>query len=304
MYDAAIINENDIWAVGEIIKADTNENGYTTYNAVHWNGNQWKQLKIPVRDFGSLVGIFPLKTIFAFSHDDIWFASYADLIKWDGGNFESNAFFMETAPFNGQVNKIWGSSENNLYCVGNGGAIYSYSSESWTKIESRTDLSFLDIYGSKNRETGKYEILAVCSRNNPPGNGLYILEGNTTTEISLYPIQYDLLSLWFIPNMHYYIVGSGIYEKKVLTDSKWTNEPLDITRYGMSKIRGNSLNDIYTAGAYGEILHFNGVRWKSFMNETGRFNDTYASISVKGDIIIAVGAEGQQAKILMGKRIE
>ncbi|MDP2364122.1 MAG: hypothetical protein Q8M94_10165, partial [Ignavibacteria bacterium] len=31
LYDVAIINENNIWAVGEIMIADTSQNGYTTY---------------------------------------------------------------------------------------------------------------------------------------------------------------------------------------------------------------------------------------------------------------------------------
>ena len=46
LYDVAIINENDIWAVGEIYIADTSINGYTTYNAVHWDGNQWELKRI------------------------------------------------------------------------------------------------------------------------------------------------------------------------------------------------------------------------------------------------------------------
>jgi len=36
--DCAIISEDNIWCVGEIKIADSTENGYTTYNAVHWNG--------------------------------------------------------------------------------------------------------------------------------------------------------------------------------------------------------------------------------------------------------------------------
>ena len=39
LYDVAIIDENNIWAVGEIWIADTSSLGYTKYNAVHWDGN-------------------------------------------------------------------------------------------------------------------------------------------------------------------------------------------------------------------------------------------------------------------------
>lgn len=45
LYDVAIINENDIWAVGEILIADSVGTGYTVYNAVHWDGQSWELKK-------------------------------------------------------------------------------------------------------------------------------------------------------------------------------------------------------------------------------------------------------------------
>ncbi|NLT52698.1 MAG: glucosyl transferase [Ignavibacteria bacterium] len=305
LYDAAIINENDIWAVGEILLPDTNENGFSLYNAIHWDGSEWEFFKIPIKDYGDFITIAQLRTIFAFSGDNVWFASYADLIKWNGEKFESKAFFMESIPFNGQVNKLWGGSENDLYCVGNGGAIYLYNGTTWTKIETGTDLPFVDIYGAANSETGKEEILAVCNRNYPAGKRLYKIEGNTATEISLVIPNYqaaDIDGLWFVPNRRYYIAGNGIYEKKSLEDAEWTGKPLEVSRYAKTSIRGNGLNDIFCVGAFGEILHYNGIRWKSFMDETGWFDGAYNNVDVKGNIIVATGGEGQQAKILIGKR--
>ena len=46
LFDVAIINENNIWAVGEIWIADTSQLGYTKYNAVHWDGNSWELKRI------------------------------------------------------------------------------------------------------------------------------------------------------------------------------------------------------------------------------------------------------------------
>jgi hypothetical protein len=40
LFDVVIINENNIWAVGEILIADTSATGYTKYNAVHWDGSE------------------------------------------------------------------------------------------------------------------------------------------------------------------------------------------------------------------------------------------------------------------------
>jgi hypothetical protein len=69
----------------------------------------------------------------------------------------------------------------------------------------------------------------------------------------------------------------------------------------MSAIRGNGINDIYSVGAFGETLHYNGVRWKSFIDETG-FDGGYGDIAVKNNVIVAVGYEGQLAKVMIGKK--
>jgi hypothetical protein len=47
LYDVAIINENDIWAVGEIYMNDSLGNpDPQIYNAVNWNGQVWELKRI------------------------------------------------------------------------------------------------------------------------------------------------------------------------------------------------------------------------------------------------------------------
>ncbi len=59
------------------------------------------------------------------------------------------------------INKLWGVSSSELYGVGNSGAIIHYQNGQWLKIESGTDLQFLDIYGAEDAKAGGIEILAV-----------------------------------------------------------------------------------------------------------------------------------------------
>ena len=48
LYDVAIIDENNIWAVGEIYMNDSLGNpDPNAYNAVHWDGNNWELKRIP-----------------------------------------------------------------------------------------------------------------------------------------------------------------------------------------------------------------------------------------------------------------
>ncbi|NOX19346.1 MAG: glucosyl transferase, partial [Chlorobi bacterium] len=196
-----------------------------------------------------------------------------------------------------------------FYVAGNGGKIAHYdgrpSGAGWEKIESGTELQFLDIYGAEDDKTGEMQILAVSTRNYPPENHLYSIIKNTATEISTYipSSQYnELWSVWFIPERHYYIVGSGIYEKHLLTENGWKNGPLDYTTHSTTKIRGNNLNDIIVVGAYGEVLHYNGLNWKSFHDETGLNNGSYSGLAFKGNLIITVGGNNALGVITVGKR--
>ena len=47
LYDVAIIDENNIWAVGEIYMNDSLGNpDYKAYNTVHWDGQKWELKRI------------------------------------------------------------------------------------------------------------------------------------------------------------------------------------------------------------------------------------------------------------------
>ena len=295
LYDVAIINENNIWAVGEIMIADTSQNGYTTYNAVHWDGNEWELKRIPYTYNGQTF-YNGLRAVFAFNENDIWFGT-GNMIRWNGTQFISVYVGMGM-----NINKIWGISSNHLYIVGNEGKIAHYSGTNWQRIESGTTLEFMDIYGANNSKTGKQEIIAVSTRNLPLDKAIFKIDGNTATQISSTPIQWELFSCWFVPNRHYYVVGSGLYEKINLAESNWENAPLDITHYGTSRIRGSALNDVFVVGAFGEILHYNGFGWKSFLPELGTFSGSYGSLDIIENLVAITGFESAKAKITIGHR--
>lgn len=152
LYDVAIIAENNIWAVGEIMIADTSINGYTMY-AAHWNGSQWELLRIPYIFQGDSF-YNPIYAIFAFNTYDIWFG-IGNLIHWNSAKYIPIDI---STVFPSLVNKIWGSSRGDMYVVGNNGNIAHYNGQSWKRIESGTISVIGDISGiqSKNGEYVKY----------------------------------------------------------------------------------------------------------------------------------------------------
>ena len=305
LYYVAIIDENDIWAVGEIYLADSSQNGYTMYNAVHWNGSQWELKRIRTNACGGVV-YPPIKAIFAFSADDILFAHTDGSITHFNGIAFTNDCSLITE-LNGSANKIWGTSKDDYYVVSGNGFIAHYQNGQWSRIESGTDLNINDIWGAYNEKTDQYEILAVAS--GYPSNiekAILLIRNDMAEQVTTTPILWPLFTIWFIPNRIYYSAGSGIYQKHLIQDSAWKNKILDITTFTSTSIRGNNINDVFVVGAFGDFDHFNGVSWKNDYIEPLLDNGAYTSVSTKGDMVVAVGSNqisiNSEAVILIGRR--
>jgi hypothetical protein len=301
LYDVAIIDENNIWAVGEIYLLDSlGMPDPTRYNLVVWNGTTWEVKRIPYL-FEGQPFYHPVQSIFAFSADNIWFGGNG-IVRWDGSKF-----IPMTLPISVwglyQINKIWGSSSNDLYIVGNNGSIAHYQNDKWSKIESGTGLNINDIYGDYNERSSKYEILAPASNELQSYDRILInINGNKVEQLSTEPIIYTISSVWFIPNRIYFLGGAGVYKKHSLKESNWKNRYNDVTSYYTYGIRGNNINDIVAAGGAGEVIHFNGMTWESFFNETRLAYGNYYSIAIKDNIITAVGIDAPRAAVIIGKR--
>src|SRR5574338_153622 len=162
LYDVAIINENDIWAVGEIYLLDsTGVPDPNAYNAVHWDGSQWELKRIKTNACGG-VEYPPIKAIFTFSSDDILFAHIdGSITHYNGIKFTNDCSLI--TQLDGSATKIWGVSHNDYYVVSGNGFIAHYQNGQWSRIESGTDLNINDIYGEYNLRTEKWEIIAPAS---------------------------------------------------------------------------------------------------------------------------------------------
>lgn len=308
LFDVAIINENNIWAVGEVWIADTSQLGYTKYNAVHWDGNSWELKKIMFYTICGqpYTGAYPAKSVWIVGENELW-------IALDGNQIAKIVNGVQVAticlPSNVDmsINKIWGSGSNDIYIVGNSGNIAHYNGTSWSKIASGTTLNINDIWGDYNEKTQELEILAVASNyGTSPEKELLLIKNKIPIKQTLSENVWPLRTVWFEPQIQYYIAGAGIYQKKLLSDSIWKNQALDITEYGTTSISGNSINDIIAVGAFGDFLHFNGVNWKQYQ-EPYLYNGAYTKVSIKKNLVFALGgnqisALSSEAVILIGRR--
>ncbi len=306
LYDVAIINDTLAYAVGEIYKKDSTGQFETTpYNAAKWNGTKWELMRIKFRlDYGtSIVYTYTtISAIFAFTPNDIWFCHYVGgVTRYKDGNWVMMEFPLFDGP--GGANKIWGVSSSNLYFVGSNGRITHYNGSTWQKLQSGTTLNIYDIWGAYNSKKAGHEILAVATNlTTTRERKILSINGTSVTTISDNPITRELTGLWFIPNRHYYVVGEGIFEKHILSDTSWKDNGFDISNYYTTKITGNDINDVFIVGSFGECLHFNGVSWKSFREGYTAINGSYGDTKTRGKLVITVGYVNNKACALIGKR--
>ena len=290
MLDAAIINENDIWAVGEFYLKDSLGNSDPKpYNALHWDGNDWEAKRITVDFRGSQITP-PLEGIFAFSSTDIWFSSGIP-IHGDGQNwtlfhlFDMGILTQE----DGSLKKIWGISSNNLYFIGRLGTIVYYTENNWQKIESETTEDINDIWGYSDEL-----ILGTISPSIFHQGEKMILKisRNDVTNFDWTP-QVRVATVYFEDPYKIYAGGEGIY---AYTNNKWKNIP-EITGFFISKVRGSGSNDIWAVGGSGYAAHFNGLSWKVIKEL--RFSGNYLSVAVSRSRVCMVGETSSKAVITL-----
>jgi len=284
LYDVAIINENDIWAVGEMYVYDSTGTPIL-YNAVHWNGSKWELKRILYKGV-----IWTIRTIYAFNSNDIWFSAF---VRYNGKKFISLP--IPDILIGWSVNKLWGSSSNNLYAVGNGGNIAHYNGGSWRKIESGVDVDLKDVWG-----TPDGNIVWFCGKEDFKPTVLLKYSNNTiekiiedTENLFIYSdsiISGGINSIWTNDSKKIFVLTwFDLYrastETKGNAQTLWGGNP---ATWGVERMRANNVNDIIAGGVFSRIWHFNGVGWKRYEGLIDQ-KDVLYGIDIKGNTAVSVG---------------
>jgi hypothetical protein len=299
--DVAIINDTVVYAVGGIYLTDSaGQYDPEPYNLAMWDGNSWKIQNVAYIYQGQPF-YHPIECIYAFGPNDIWLAGNG-VQHWDGAQFNEVDLPISLWGQN-QVNKIWGINSSNFYIVGNGGSIAQYTGSSWTKLQSGTTLPINDIWGAQN-SSGQWEVFAIASNPDSTANMfLQIHPDNSVSQLSTNGLLPFATGIWFVPEKKYYVVGSGVGQKSSINDPSWSVYPSGVvTSYASGGVRGNGTNDVFVAGSFFEIVHYNGSTWHNYKDVIPYTAGAVGRIAVKGNLMVTVGLSGQNAVAIIGKR--
>lgn len=285
--DIAIVNENNIWAVGRI-KTDSG-----TFNAAKWDGNIWRCLKI--------IDVMPLYSISYFSENDIWVTTFGLPIHWDGNSW--TLYHIQNMGISASVGfGIWSTSSCNIYFVGAYGSIVHYDGQDFTKMESGTKLNLNAVYGSANGD----HIFAVGYNDSGELSGRSIAlenDGSKWTPIfqsdDLFPsgennILGRIYSVWVYGDTLFLPCKAGVW-KESLKNGKGlmlSQKQTKTTGTVINRIRGNHYYDILMADIWGDIIHYNGVSWyidKTIYNQFPNGQINVYSMDYKERLCAVVG---------------
>jgi len=298
--DAWIVDEDDIWVVGNIVMPDPdsswNGTGRETFNAAHWNGKEWEYIHIK----GNLVNdVGPLYSIWYFDSGDIWVTSHCFPIHWDGN--EWTLYHIQNMGLDACAgNAIWASSPNDIYFVGRKGSIVHYDGSGFEKVESGTEINLRDIYG-----IGSHTF-AVGSNTDGKyaGQSIALHRDNSTWETIRHEYVFfpkssadrgKICTVWAHENYFYYIDYSGLmrYDPKSGELNEWFSKgEMYGFRTNIIRIRGNALNDIIHVNNWAHILHYNGESWQPIDDVFNQYPDgeiDVESMDFRGDIVTIVG---------------
>jgi len=309
-YDVAVIDENNIWAVGYVKNYDsTGHIEDQLRNLFKWDGTFWKSFRAT---YGVNQNLSEMYSIFAFSANDVFLGNYT---HWVGSSYFSIPVNIE---FPTKIYGLWGMNWQDIIVVGVSGLMAHYNGTGWTKLPTLTDLFLGDIYG--NAKNGN--IYVVGGRISDQSGVVLEKENNNwkvliTGAIALNPGElfstklYDAFtSVWVDEKGKVYVAGGLAYQ---YYRGKWSyleKLPLILTdtdpyRDGWSyvySLRGNTSNDIMIAGELNTLQHFNGYTWKQIGPAYNSIDYQWRKVEMKGNTAVAVGTTGSKALVMILKR--
>ncbi|MCP4346651.1 MAG: choice-of-anchor D domain-containing protein [Desulfobacterales bacterium] len=232
-------SSSDVFAVGE--------NG----TILHYDGTSWTDMASGVSNH--------LEKVWGSSGSDIFIAGSSRIdgypvcdscdgviLHYDGSSWNN----VNTRTPTGSLGKMWGSSDSDVFALGDNGVVLHYDGSSWNSMDSGTPNVLSNIWGSSGSDVFAVgEKGTIMHYNGSSWNAM-----NSGTE-------HDLNGIWGSSGSDVFAVADrGIILH--YNGSSWSTMNSGTSRF-LYSIWGSSASDIFAVGNYGTILHYDGTSWST-----------------------------------------
>jgi len=311
--DVAIVNENNIWVVGQIVTDEYDSStgtNYSEYNAARWEGNHWELLKI-------LSGHTANTGIRYFSNNDIWVTSGLP-IHWNGQQWTLYHLWNMGIlnPDDGEVTSVWGSATDGVYFVGRSGTIVRYDGATFTRLESGTTDWIIDMGG-----TSASDLWVATYDDYPHHNAIRHWNGaqwqerwhyqsgawpprDQTQPAGILSSVYVASHAVFIGCNALYTWIPSVHTGRLTLPSQVGWEPT----WGTDLVRGTGVNDLFLVAGIGtHTVHWNGATWQSLvtlrqLDPGDTFHPTSIAVTPQQVVLAGYNDATGQAIVFRGSR--
>jgi DNA-binding beta-propeller fold protein YncE len=211
---------------------------------------------------------------------DIWGTSGDDIfaVGEDGAIIHYNGSAWRTMKTNSasQLRGVWGSSSSNVYAVGSNGTILHYNGRTWRlAYGGYKPFSYIDVWGSS-----ASDVFVVGDQGK-----IVHYDGNAWSSMDSDVSPWQLIGVWGSSASDVFVVGlSGKISH--YDGNTWSSMDSG-TVNDLFGVWGTSATDVYAVGSYSTILHYDGSTWSPMT--VGVFNHINAVWGTSATDIFAVG---------------
>jgi len=282
LYDVWGLDENNVYSVGFVELQSGNS------SIIKWDGIEWKA-------FTNVGGV--KYGIFGFSEASIFVVGESSnrgiVAIWDGTQWMEyrSDYFLARGDTVYPLYAVWGSSPDDVWAVGDKGTIIHWDGVEWRKIDAGITTRITSIWGKSESEIYIVPISGVRS-------SLYKFDGSLWNKI-FDDIGIYSTTLWSAKSGNLIIGGTSLleYDGSILRSINIAGR----TR-GIVKVRGSNINNIFTAGDFGEITHFDGLTWQDisdFEVPNGKYRVLHSVWCTENKVFI-VGEDENRAIVITG----
>lgn len=306
--DILAISDTDVWAVGHVFLRDSTGqiDIANPYNAVHWDGKEWKLVRIPVKlnyGGGQIVRTEkePLTSIVKRMQKQ------AVVISRAGGiSIVTDLVVDELVPpylqGPGPSARMYATNDT-VYFVSSSGIIRFWDGTYFKPMQSGTTIDLYDI-------SGKYDgKIYACGGE---FNGIVLAYDGVQWSAIDSLSDNGVIARWtvFATNGFFAVGGDDVRYIDTAYSKTLTKPPKEVLEGALKNglpigticIRGSSRKNVFAVGSWQYVIHYNGKTWKWYdelWDETGH---TQYAVSATNNSVFIAGYKNGRATILIGRR--